>query len=272
MAAPTTASATLTVAAIRCPAAWCTVAVLMALALLPPSALANEADRILGPLELVRPLSPDTLARLDAEAESLYKSRSSAHALAAFSDLVDLDPANARAWLRLGNLKQQSGDVLGAMHAYRQGADAAPQSAGGSGNDGPRAKALLNLALLGLQSTRQAIADLGSLPLDEELQAVRNQVLAQLPAATQRERPDPVMPQPLPVSIQASPRRSRSATEPREPVRPPSSAPELIEGHGGQGPARPRKPRAVVVTEYRSADDAPAEAAASDLQDGRDGK
>jgi Tetratricopeptide repeat len=223
-------------------------------AVVQPGAHASDADRILGPIKLTRPLSNDSLERLGSEAESLYKSRHRDRAIDAFTELLELDPLNAQAWFRLGNLYQQSNDVAGAIRAYRKCADTAAQTVG---REVVRAKALLNLALLGLQGARQALNELGNQPLADELQAARNHALGQLAVSDNRVRtPNPnTSPPTAAIQPPASPPTRLSSV----PVQTRTGlVPELIEGSGGVAKAtkRVRKGKTGELTELQ-ADDRP---------------
>jgi hypothetical protein len=100
------------------------------------------------------------LLRLRREADAAYRARNFGEAQAAFERLVALDPDDAQAWLRLGNLHQQAGRDAQAMDAYRSAsrvvADGEPETLA-------RAKALLNIALLGIQAASRAIDEFDAL-------------------------------------------------------------------------------------------------------------
>lgn len=152
-----------------------------------------QVDALLGPLRLVRPLAPETLERLVDEGESVYRSRNLPQALEAFGTLVELDPRNVHAWLRLGNLHQQAGRDADALHAYRRAGTGAPRSAR---DDASRGKALLNVAMLGIAQAEQAldafdrehdpdgVDDAADLPMSARDEAVRR--LADLQRRTER--------------------------------------------------------------------------------------
>jgi len=101
--------------------------------------------------------SRDELARLLEEGETAYRARNADAALAAFQRVVSLDPAQAQAWLRLGNLHQQRGDLFKALSAYRR---VAARSGGDGVDPGLRAKALYNLALINLEFVQQSLRTL----------------------------------------------------------------------------------------------------------------
>jgi tetratricopeptide (TPR) repeat protein len=146
-------------------------------------ARAIEGDRpavhaILGPLQLVAPLDPATVARVLDEAEATYRSRDARHAMAAFESLVELDPGNGHAWLRIGNLHHQAGRLHEALDAYAVAGrtDAAsPPALPTRLADPPvaRGKALLNTALLHLSEAGRALDDLDGLE-PAELAATRD--------------------------------------------------------------------------------------------------
>lgn len=99
----------------------------------------------------------DDLARLLRDGEAAYRARRSDEALAAFQRVVELDPAHAPAWLRVGNLHHQRREWFKALAAYRR----VSARTGGEGSDpGLRAKALYNVALINLELARQAIRTL----------------------------------------------------------------------------------------------------------------
>jgi len=155
-----------------------------------PSHAASRAqvDALLGPLRLVRALSPDTIERLLQEAESLYRSQNHGQALEAFATVLELEPRNVSAWLRLGNLHQQAGRDAEAVDAYERAGRSRARSATDARAQG---KALLNIALLGLAQADRAIDafdDLEALddPDPEGLRPVRDELLRRLSSVRQR--------------------------------------------------------------------------------------
>jgi len=142
---------------------------------------AGEAARA-GPLNLVRPLASDTVERAFLEAESLYRGRQIPQAMQAYATLVELDPTNARAWLRLGNLHQRAGHEAYALEAYRLAAHSVSRT---DAETEARGKALLNIALIGLAQAARAIDDLDALDV-AALDGARDGVESQL--AGQRRR------------------------------------------------------------------------------------
>jgi tetratricopeptide (TPR) repeat protein len=84
------------------------------------------------------------------QAEQLYRSSRFDEALAAFRAMVGEDPANAHAWLRIGNVLHRKRDWFDALSAYRKAAR--PQA-----DPAIREKAVYNIALLNLELARQAL-------------------------------------------------------------------------------------------------------------------
>lgn len=114
------------------------------------------------PLVLIRPLAPETLARAFAEGESAYRARRFDEARAAYATLVEIDPSNAHAWLRLGNLHQHAGRDDDALDAYRHASLTVPSSRAESE---ARGKALLNIALLNVAAASRAIDEVDAMRL-----------------------------------------------------------------------------------------------------------
>lgn len=83
-------------------------------------------------------------------AEQAYRDRRFDEALAAFRQLAEDEPANAHAWLRIGNVLHRRRDWFDALSAYRKAAR--PQAA-----TAIREKAVYNIALLNLELARQAM-------------------------------------------------------------------------------------------------------------------
>jgi tetratricopeptide (TPR) repeat protein len=125
-----------------------------------PPASASAQAPTLGPLQLTRPLAPETIARLIDEAESLYRSRNLVRARDAYLAIVELDRMNVHAWLRLGNLHQQAGRSVEALDAYRQASLTIPATAADAES---RGKALLNIALLNVAQASRAIDELDAM-------------------------------------------------------------------------------------------------------------
>jgi hypothetical protein len=186
-------------------------------------------------LALLRPVAAETIERALNEADALYRSRQSGQALHAYATLVEIDAGNPQAWLRLGNLHQQAGRNEEATDAYRRAARvraATPPEAEARG------KALLNIALLGIDDAARAIDALEAMKLSA-LDDTRTTVAEQL--GMQQRRADrtaaqwlppqsPPGAQPAPATS-AMPRAARSAqtsrvsTVPTVPTVPTAAAP-----------------------------------------------
>ena len=135
-----------------------------------------------GALVLTRPLAPETLARVLAEAESLYRARQFEQARQAYATLVEIEPLNAHAWLRLGNLHQHAGREVDALEAYRNATltvSSTPAEAEARG------KALLNVALLHVASASRAIDEFDAMRVASLAQA-RSDVARQVGAQRHR--------------------------------------------------------------------------------------
>lgn len=112
----------------------------------------SEADRLLGPLVLVKPLAPQTLTFLLNEAESQYRFGNPSQALRGFETIVSVVPTSAKAWLRIGNLHHQGGRVIPALEAYRRSAQSHDEGDGSS-----RQKAWMNICLLHIAEAETAL-------------------------------------------------------------------------------------------------------------------
>ncbi len=207
---------------------------------------------LLGPIHLLRPLAPETIVRLLDEAESLYRGRQWVQALEAYRGLIELDPRNRTAWLRMGNLHHQRNQLASAASAYRKAAQL-PAPAPEAGGLEPatreatdvRAKALANLAAVNLELARESLNELQTLrlPIDSVTAGIRDTAAAQWRQLDLSVRT---------LDAGAMPARTSPSIAPGVPaVR--SAARGLVPGHG---------PRATV--EYLR--DAPGAA----TQDGRD--
>ena len=167
------------------------------------------------------------LQRLRDEAEAAYQGRQTQAAIEAFVMLVELDPQDARAWLRLGNLYQRKPDIAAAARAYRRAADL---RADGREAREVRQKALLNLTLLGIERARQALAELDREALEPALADARGDGRRQLDElirgidATLTRQPVAVAPG-APPAFDAAVGGSIDGAHGRErhPVRPPAS-------------------------------------------------
>ncbi len=131
----------------------------------PPGGLHADAPRgavAPGPLRLARPLDPETRARALEEAESAYRARRFEQARRAYATLAELEPLNAHAWLRLGNLHQHAGRDDEALDAYRNASLTIPST---RAEAEARGKALLNIALLNVAAASRAIDELDGMRL-----------------------------------------------------------------------------------------------------------
>ncbi|MBK8767481.1 MAG: DUF192 domain-containing protein [Burkholderiaceae bacterium] len=143
---------------------------------------------LLGPIHLLRSLAPETIARLLDEAESLYRGRQWVQALEAYRGLIELDPRNRTAWLRMGNLHHQRNQLASAASAYRKAAQL-PAPAPEAGGLEPatreatdvRAKALANLAAVNLELARESLNELQTLrlPIDSVTAGIRDTAAAE---------------------------------------------------------------------------------------------
>ncbi|MBP8308853.1 MAG: DUF192 domain-containing protein, partial [Burkholderiaceae bacterium] len=143
---------------------------------------------LLGPIHLLRPLAPETITRLLDEAESLYRGRQWVQALEAYRSLIELDPRNRTAWLRMGNLHHQRNQLASAASAYRKAAQL-PAPAPEAGGFEPatreatevRAKALANLAVVNLELARESLNELQTLrmPVDSVTAGIRDTAAAE---------------------------------------------------------------------------------------------
>ena len=127
-----------------------------------PSSTSASSLQTLSPMPMSRPLDPMTIARVADEAERAYQARDIDQALQGFRTVVELDPVNVQAWLRLGNLHQQAARVDEALSAYQTAIAIAPQ---GLPQREARGKALLNLALLNVARASRAIDELDAMRL-----------------------------------------------------------------------------------------------------------
>ena len=192
----------------------------------------TPAARLLGPIRLVRPLAPETLTRMLDEAESTYRSRNGPQAMDAYATLLEIDPSNLHAWLRVGNLYQQAERHDDAMAAYRQATASLPQT---RADFDTRGKALANIALIGIEQAQRALDELDALN-DEALASLRNDVGVQFEKEAgrlQRARDVSAMAAPAPVRPPAAPASSagRIATQAasgRAPPVPPAMAAQPV--------------------------------------------
>lgn len=108
----------------------------------------------------------DDLTKLQTDAEYAYQSGRLSEALAGFTRFVQARPEVRSAWLRIGNIHHQRGATGHAMRAYRQAArsgDIDPESVQ------IRAKALFNIAVIGLEQAGGALESLSGIPTDARL-------------------------------------------------------------------------------------------------------
>lgn len=133
--------------------------------------MSSEAQRILGPLVLLRPLSTDAIERLYGEADGHYQGRAQRQAFDALMQLLELVPDHVPGWLRLGNLLQQRHDVTLASRAYRRCVELSRIQGAQAAEFGH--KALFNLASISLQRAQEAVLEL------EGWQAVKEHRTAQ---------------------------------------------------------------------------------------------
>ncbi len=95
------------------------------------------------------------------QAERAYRAGDFSRALPLYRKVVQAEPEDAFAWLRIGNLQQRKSAWLPAAVAYRKAATAAAR--GASPAPRLRAKALLNLASVNLQLARSALTEFDAL-------------------------------------------------------------------------------------------------------------
>ncbi|MCD6671545.1 MAG: tetratricopeptide repeat protein [Burkholderiaceae bacterium] len=126
----------------------------------PRSTLQSASQRAAG-REAVAPPSPSELAALQTQAEDAYRARRFDEAVAGYERLLALQPSNAQAWLRLGNVHHQRHDWFKALAAYRRAA--ARSHAGVETEPSLRAKAIYNVALINLELARQSLRSLEQL-------------------------------------------------------------------------------------------------------------
>lgn len=127
-----------------------------------PSSTSALSSQDFSPLTMTRPVDPMTIARVADEAERAYQLRDIDQALQGFRTVVELDPINVQAWLRLGNLHQQAARVDQALSAYQTAIAISPQ---GPSQREARGKALLNVALLNVARASRAIDELDAMGL-----------------------------------------------------------------------------------------------------------
>jgi len=119
------------------------------------AAAGSTTKPILDPVSASTPLSSLDPAELQARAESWYRGRRFDEAVALYDRLLALQPSNAHAWLRLGNIHHQRRDWFKALAAYRR--VAVRSIAGVDIEPSLRAKAIYNTALIDLELARRGV-------------------------------------------------------------------------------------------------------------------
>jgi tetratricopeptide (TPR) repeat protein len=119
--------------------------------------LSHSYAQSLGPLALMSPLSSISLDGLANEADAAYAAKNYKAAEDSFKAILDLDAGNRRALFRLGNVYQQRGLSDQAIASYRQAAQATEYS---QTLDDYAEKSLVNIALIGAEQARTALAEL----------------------------------------------------------------------------------------------------------------
>jgi hypothetical protein len=126
-----------------------------------------EPMPVLNPLPLVRPMATSTLQLMLREADSLYRSGAITRATAAYWDVLELQPQDNEAWLRMGNIWQQEAKFAWALQAYTFAGRTAPEGNNEFETNAKvaqvRAKALINLANLHLRQAQTALSNMATL-------------------------------------------------------------------------------------------------------------
>lgn len=115
-------------------------------------------------------LSPVKLDELMLEAEQYYRQGRDDEALLLFSSLIELSEQHReQAWLRVGNIHQRHGATGAAVDAYRrlQGVAAVQEKAADAARKARRLKAMINLAAISIEQSRQSLQEIESLQQDE---------------------------------------------------------------------------------------------------------
>jgi tetratricopeptide (TPR) repeat protein len=137
-----------------------------------PVAFASNAvtqiEASLPPLVLMTPLSQLSLDALTGEADAAYAAKNFKASQELLQTVLDLAPGNRRASFRLANIYQQRGQLDKAVLAYRQTAEPNEFS---EGLDEFAEKALINIAIIGAEHSRSALAE-----LEKRQPEVKNQV------------------------------------------------------------------------------------------------
>ncbi len=135
-----------------------------------------------------------------ARAEGSYRERRFDEALVLYDRLLSLQPSNAHAWLRLGNIHHRRRDWFKALAAYRRAA--VRSIAGVEIEPSLRAKAIYNTALIDLELARSSLRSLERLgdaasaagdpaPLAHEIERTQRRLDA---FATNGPVPQPIVP------------------------------------------------------------------------------
>jgi tetratricopeptide (TPR) repeat protein len=132
----------------------------------------SEAQRSLGPLRLIRPLSVEAIERLYGEADGHYQGRAQRQAHEALMQLLELAPDYLPGWLRLGNLLQQRQDITLASRAYRRCVELSRAQGSQAAEFGH--KALFNLASISLQRAQEAVHELEAWQSSHEPHPIAN--------------------------------------------------------------------------------------------------
>ncbi len=171
-------------------------------------------------------------ASLQSQADEAYRARRFDEAVSRYDRLLALQPSNAHAWLRLGNVHHQRRDWFKALAAYRR---AGARSLAGVETDASlRAKAIYNVALINLELARQSLRSLERLgdaaaaagdpaPLAREIARAQrrldrystNEIVSRPPATAATPAATPV-PASTRVSTPASSKGSASASPERK--------------------------------------------------------
>ena len=114
-------------------------------------------SQALPPLSLMSPLSSISLDGLLNEAEAAYASRNLKTAEDVLQTVLDLDSGNRRALFRLGNIAQQRALPEKATGYYRE---LSKPNEFSQGLDEIGEKALINIAMLSLESARSALTEM----------------------------------------------------------------------------------------------------------------
>jgi len=120
------------------------------------------------------------LSALQSQAEEAYRARRFDEAVMRYERLLALQPSNAQAWLRLGNVHHRRRNWFKALTAYRRAA--ARSHAGVETETSLRAKAIYNVALINLELARLSLRSL------EQLGEGVNAVSDPSPLARETER------------------------------------------------------------------------------------